>query len=282
MLDCIIDGIMDTIKILPYLLATFLVLEFLEHKLSQKSQILLAKNKKFGPIIGGLLGALPQCGFSAMASNLFSGRVITKGTLIAIFLSTSDEMLPIMIGEQVDAMVILKIISFKILIGIAVGIGVDLIYRKKEVTKKIEIDKLCKNEHCDCEHHGIFRSSVIHTLKIGSFVLVANLLINVAIFNIGENSLANILLDRNLSTYFLAGLIGLIPNCAGSIIITELYLSGIITIGTMLTGLLASSGLGMLLLFKANKNLKENISILAIVYCVGVAIGMLVDGCFVF
>ena len=182
MLDCLMDGLIDSIKILPYLLITFLILEFIEHKLSKKNEKILTKNKKFGPILGGLLGALPQCGFSAMASNLFSSRVITVGTLVAIFLSTSDEMLPIMISEKSELLTILEIIGFKIIIGIIVGIIVDLIYKRKEEDKKIKIEEMCDKEQCDCEHHGIFLSSVLHTLKIGLFILIANLLINIIIY----------------------------------------------------------------------------------------------------
>lgn len=129
-IDCLMDGFIDTLKILPYLFVTFILLEFIEHKFSKRNQKLLSNNKKYGPIIGGLLGALPQCGFSSMAANLFSARVITIGTLIAVFLSTSDEMLPIMISEKVNIMVLIKIISFKVLVGIIVGLLIDIVYRK--------------------------------------------------------------------------------------------------------------------------------------------------------
>ena len=149
MLDCLIDGLIDSLKLLPYLLVTFLILEFIEHKLSNKNKKALTKNRKIGPIIGGLLGAFPQCGFSAMASNLFSSRVITIGTLVAIFLSTSDEMLPIMIGEKVDILVALKIVGFKVLVGVIVGLVVDFFYGKKEKSEEIKIDELCEHEHCD-------------------------------------------------------------------------------------------------------------------------------------
>ena len=127
MIDCLIDGLIDTLKLLPYLLITFLLLELLEHKLSRKNEKILSKTKKGGPIIGGLLGALPQCGFSSMAAELFSNRVITMGTLIAVFLSTSDEMLPIMISEKASILLLLKIIGFKVLVGIIIGFVIDLI-----------------------------------------------------------------------------------------------------------------------------------------------------------
>ncbi len=275
MMDCIMDGLIDTLKLLPYLLVTFLILEFIEHKLGKKNQKVLEKNKKVGPLIGGLLGALPQCGFSSMAANLFSARVITMGTVIAVFLSTSDEMLPILLSEKADIKLILGIVGFKAIIGIVIGFIIDLIYRKK--SEKEEIKELCEHEHCHCKEKNIIISSLIHTLKIGLFVLIANLLINIIIYKVGEETLSKILLSNNILTYFASSLIGLIPNCAGSVIITELYLAKLITLGTMLAGLLTGSGLGILLLFKTNKNIKENLSILSIIYMVGIIIGIIAD-----
>ena len=276
MVDCLLDGLIDTLKLLPYLLVTFLLLEFIEHKFTKKNKEILSKNKKYGPVVGGLLGALPQCGFGSMAANLFSARVITMGTLIAVFLSTSDEMLPIMISERADILVLIKILSFKVIVGIIIGYVIDLIYRKK-IEEKEEIKELCEHDHCSCEHDGIIISSIKHTLKIGIFILIANLLINIIIFQVGEENVSNILLHGNVLTYFLSSLVGLIPNCAGSVIITELYLSNMISVGTMLAGLLTGSGLGILLLFRTNKNLKENIIILSIIYFVGVILGIIVD-----
>ena len=278
MLDCIIDGLLDTLKLLPYLLVTFIILEFVEHKLSSKNKNILLKNKKFGPLVGGLLGAVPQCGFSSMASGLFSNRVITIGTLVAVFLSTSDEMIPIMLGEHTSIPVMLKILVFKVITGIIVGIIVDLIFKKKNtINNEDTIKEHCEHEHCHCEKHNIFVSSIIHTLKIGIFVLCANLAINLVIYNIGEDSLKNILLNKNILNYFVASLIGLIPNCASSVIMTELYVSNLITIGTLISGLLTGSGLGILLLFKENKNIKENVSVLSIIYFTGVILGIIVD-----
>ena len=276
MLDCLIDGLMDTLKIIPYLFITFLVLEFMEHKMTKKSEKLMEKNQKFGPIIGGILGALPQCGFSSMCANLFSGRVLTMGTLIAVFLSTSDEMLPIMISEKVDPFLLLRIIGFKVIVGIIVGYFVDFIYRKKE-EKKEHIHELCEHDHCSCEHENLFLSSLKHTIKIGLFILIANLGIGLIIYYVGEDNLSKLLLHKNIFTYFVASLIGLIPNCASSVIMTELYLSNIITIGTLIGGLLTGSGIGLLLLFRTNKNMKENVSVLSIIYLTGVFVGFLID-----
>ena len=275
MKDVLLDSLIDTLKLLPYLLITFIVLEFIEHKLSKKSQKILAKNKKVGPLLGAILGALPQCGFSTMAASLFSARVITIGTIIAVFLSTSDEMLPIMISEKVDIRLVLGIVGFKVLVGIIVGFIVDLIYQKKE--KSNEIHDLCEHDHCHCKKENIFVSSIIHTLKTALFILIANLLIGIIIYKVGEDNVSNLLLNKNIFTYFISSLIGLIPNCAGSVIITELYLSNLITIGTLLSGLLTGSGLGILILFKTNKNIKENIAILSIIYFIGIIIGIIVD-----
>ena len=205
MIDCLLEALIDTIKVIPFLFLTFVVLEYIEHKFSNKNKKMLAKNKKYGPVVGGLLGALPQCGFSTVAANLFSARVITMGTLIAVFLSTSDEMLPIMISEQANIWLILKIIGFKLIVGIIIGYIIDLIYRNKQ--EKSEIHEFCEHEHCDCEHDGILVSSLKHTLKIGIFILLANIIIGLLLFYIGEDKISDLLLHHNLLTYFLSSLV---------------------------------------------------------------------------
>ena len=278
MIDIILEALLDALKIVPFLFITFFILEFLEHKLNKKTEKVLLKYKKFGPIIGGLLGAIPQCGFSAMATSLFSNRVITIGTVVAIFLSTSDEMLPIMLGHKTNIGVILGILGFKVLVGIIIGLIVDILFRKKGFVKEhIHINDMCEDDNCHCEDEGLFKSSLIHTLKITGFILLANLVINFIVFFVGEEQLAKILMNNNIFTYFIASLVGLIPNCVSSVVITELYLNNLISLGTMFAGLLTGSGLGILLLFKVNKNLKENISVLSIIYFVGVIVGILVD-----
>ena len=275
MLDCILDGLIDTLKLLPYLFVTFLLLEWLEHKLSKKNQKILQKNKKYGPLIGSLLGALPQCGFSTMAASLFSSKIITMGTLISVFLATSDEMLPIMLSEKIQILEILKIIGFKIIVALIVGILIDILFQTKHPRE--DIHHLCEKDHCDCDHDGIFLSSIKHTIKIVLFILIANVGINLIIHWIGEESLKKLLLNNNIITYFIASLIGLIPNCASSVIMTELYISSFISLGTLLSGLLTGSGLGILILLKSNDNPKENIKIISIIYIVGAIVGLLVD-----
>ncbi len=275
MIDCLLDGLLDTLKILPYLLITFLLLEYLEHKLTKQNEKLLTKAKKGGPILGGLLGGLPQCGFSSMAASLFSSRVITMGTLIAVFLSTSDEMLPVMISEKVNFLLVLKIIGFKVLVGIIIGFIIDLIYRKK--TEEHEhIHDLCEDEHCDCEH-GVLKSSIKHTLNISLFMLIVTFLINTIIYLYGEDKLGELFLKGNLFAPIISCLIGLIPNCGASVILTELYLSETLSLGTLVGGLLTGSGVALLLLFRVNKNLKENLSIVGIVYGIGVIVGVMIN-----
>lgn len=277
MLDCILDGLIDTLKLIPYLLITFLILEVLEHKLNNKNKKILEKGNRIGPLIGGFLGALPQCGFSTMASNLYASQIITTGTLISIFLSTSDEMLPIMLSEHANITTLLKIIGFKVLVGIIIGFIVDIFYKGKTPVPEKEIHAHCEHDDCHCEEDGIIKSSIIHTIKIAIYILLVNVVLNLIIEFIGEETLSNFLLNKNIFVYFIASIIGLIPNCASSVIMTELYLQGMITVGTLLSGLLTGSGLGILMLFKENDNKKENIRILSFIYIVGVVIGILVD-----
>jgi len=275
MIDIILDALLDTAKLIPYLFITFIIIELIEHKLDNEK--ILKKSNKFGPIIGGILGALPQCGISTMASNLYANRVITIGTLIAIFLSTSDEMLPMMISRSANIKTILGIVFTKVIIGIVLGLIIDRIYKRKDEKVEKIIHNHCDEEHCHCEEEGIFLSSFTHTIKIVLFILVINLVLNGIIYLIGEETLKNILINKNILVYFLSSLIGLIPNCASSIVITELYLQNMITIGTLFSGLLTGSGLGLLILFKTNKNIKENVSILTTIYLIGVVVGFIID-----
>ena len=270
MLDIILDTLIDLLKIIPFLFVAFLIMEYFEHSLSKKKNIL--KNKKVGPIVGSLLGVIPQCGFSVMATNLFSSRVITIGTLIAIYLSTSDEMLPILITNKVSFKLILIILLIKIIIGIIFGYIIDFFWKKKE-TKDFSI---CDDDHCHCEK-GIFKSSLIHTLKISSYILITTFLLNTLIYYLGEDTISKILLKNNFFGPFLASLVGLIPNCSASIILTELYLSKVITTGMLIGGLLTGSGIGLLVLFKVNKDKKENFFILISIYLIGVLVGIIFD-----
>ena len=273
MKEVIIETLIDAIKLLPFLFITFLILEFIEHKLSKKNKNIIEKSGKLGPIVGSILGAFPQCGFSVSATNFYSTRIITLGTLISVYLSTSDEMLPLLISEGVEISLIIKILLIKILIGMISGFIIDLIFRKKE---KEHIHDFCEDEHCDCEN-GIIISSIKHTLNITLFIILISFILNTIIYLIGEENLGNIILKNQFLGPILSSLIGLIPNCASSVIITELYLSNVITFGSMISGLLTGSGVALLVLFKVNKNLKENIKILLLLYLIGALSGLIIS-----
>ena len=278
MLHVLEHTLIDTIKLIPFLFLAYLVIELIEQKAGDKTTKLIKKSGKFGPVLGSLLGVVPQCGFSAAASNLFAGRIITMGTLIAIFLSTSDEMLPILISEAVPAGTIAMILAIKVVIATIVGMIVDLIFRKNgnEETKE-EIHKLCDEEHCHCEEHGVIRSSIKHTLQIFIYILIISLILNLIIHFIGEENIAKLVLNVPVLGPVIASLIGLIPNCASSVILTQVYLENIISIGSMIAGLLVNSGIGILILFRVNKSKKENFTILGILYLVGVISGIILD-----
>lgn len=270
----LLDTLFESLNLLPFLLITFLIIEFIEHKASKKSIKMLTKTKKYGPIIGGILGATPQCGLGVMATNLYATNIITIGTLIAIYLSTSDEMLPVLLSEGMPFSKILIILLIKVIIGIICGFIIDFIFRKKNKHTKIDVQELCENEHCHCEN-SIIKSSLIHTLKTFSFIFLVSFVLHIFIHEIGEDKISNLLLNGNIFTPFLSSIIGLIPNCAGSVVITELYVNNVISFGSMLAGLLTGSGISILILFKVNSDLKENMMILGTIYIIGVIFGIL-------
>lgn len=275
MIDIILDTLKDSIKILPFLFITFLIMEFFEHRLSNKSKRKLEKSGKIGPLFGGILGAFPQCGFSVSATNLYAAKIITLGTLIAVYLSTSDEMLPILLSEGASFSVIFKFVGIKILIGIFFGFIIDFIFKKTELEVE-HIHEICDDGHCDCEH-GIIKSSIKHTLNIFLFLVIISFILNIIMTYYGEDKLRNLFLDNNILSTFISSLIGLIPNCGASVIITELYLSNVISFGSALAGLLTSSGVAILVLFKINHNLKENLKVLFLIYFIGVFCGIIVN-----
>ncbi|MFR5903602.1 MAG: putative manganese transporter [Bacilli bacterium] len=275
MKEVILDTIVDSLKLIPFLLVAFLIIELLEHKLNNKTKNIITKSKKIGPIIGSLLGVIPQCGFSVMATNLYITRIITLGTLISIYLSTSDEMLIIMISEKVEISLILKILLIKIFFGIVYGLIIDKIINKKKKDKETNYE-LCDEEHCDC-NHSMLLSAIKHTLHITLFIFIITLIINTIFTLLGDNYLSKILLNNSILSPFITSLIGLIPNCAASVILTELYLNSTISLGALIGGLLTSSGSSLLVLIKNNKNQKENLSIILLLYALGVLSGIIIE-----
>ncbi len=272
-LDVLCDTLIDALRLLPFLFLAYLVMESLEHWTGGKMQEAVKKSGKAGPVIGSLLGVFPQCGFSAAAANLYAGGIITMGTLIAVFLSTSDEMLPIMISENVPLSMLGKILFLKMFFALAAGFLVDFFFRK---STEMQIEHLCERHHCHCER-GIWRSAFHHTWKIFLYIIVVSLILNFAIALIGEETLAALVQGRPALSLFLAALVGMIPNCASSVILTQLYLSGVVSAGALMAGLLSGSGVGFLVLLRVNEDRKENLQIFALLYVIGVGVGALIQ-----
>ena len=247
--------------------AAFLQRFLSAHGLLHALEIVLA-------LAGGALGIVPQCGFSAAASGLFSGGVITPGTLLAVFLSTSDEMLPIMISNRADILLILKILAVKLAVGVAVGFAADAVFKNMP---RPCISEICRREHCHCKEGGIFFSALKHTLSVALFIFIVSLALNAAVYFIGTENLSSIIIAQPVIGSVITAAVGLIPNCAASVLITELYLDGVITAGALISGLLSGSGIGLLVLFRTNKNLKQNLLILSGLFAVGAVTGVVFD-----
>lgn len=274
MKDVILDTLLDGLKLLPFLFIAFLIIELIEHKFSKKTTKIIKSSGKFGPIIGSLLGAIPQCGFSVVATNLYVTRIITLGTLISIYLSTSDEMLPILLSENFDISKIILILIIKIIIGFTLGFLIDILFRPKKADK--ENYSICDHEHCHCEE-GLLKSSLIHTIKTMAFILLTSFVLNIVMHYYGEDILSKILFKNNIFGSYITSLVGLIPNCGASVIITELFVNNAISFGALIGGLLTGSGIALLVLFKENKNIKENMQILLMMYLIGSIVGMIID-----
>lgn len=277
MWEVILDSLADSLKLIPFLFITYLAMEWIEHKTKYDIGRLVQKRSIGGPIVGGLLGLFPQCGFSASAASLYAGRLLSMGTLVAVFMATSDEMLPILLSKQAEAGFILRLLAFKAVVAILAGIVVDLTAKalKREMAG-VDIHGMCEKGHCHCEN-GIVRSALHHTIQVGAFILLISFGLNVIIYLAGEAALAGFILARPVLGPMLAGLVGLIPNCAASVLLTQLYLEGMLSLGAMLAGLIAGSGIGLLVLFKVNQNKKENLTILSILYGTGVLVGILIE-----
>ena len=275
MKHAILHTLEHNILIIPFLFVAFLIIEVIEHKLSDKSKKMISKSGKFGPFFGSLLGLLPQCGFGVVATNLYTTRIISVGTLIAIYLSTSDEMLPIMISKQAPISLIIKILLIKFFIGMVCGFVIDFILRRKNTIEKVTYE-ICDEEECHCKN-GIIKSAIIHTMKKFIFLLVITFIINLIIEYIGEDSLSKLFLKDTIFSPFISSLIGLIPNCASSVLITELYLNNALTFGTMISVLLTGAGISILVLFKSIKNIKEKLLIILTLYLIGSITGIIIN-----
>jgi hypothetical protein len=279
-LSVISDALIDSLKMLPFLFGAYLFIEFLEHKASNKLKNALANLGPLGPVGGAILGAVPQCGFSVAASNLFSGRVITIGTLISVFISTSDEAIPVLLSSPSNVGYIWKLIVVKILIAIVAGMITDVIYNLIRHGKKdVPFQEICKD--CDCEHEGIIRSALHHTINIFIFIVIINLILGFAIEFVGKDRISYFLLGGSVFQPFLTALIGFIPNCGASVILTELFINGTIPFGSAIAGLCTGAGMGLAVLFDTNKHLKQNLYILIIMYCISVISGIVLNFFFI-
>ena len=272
---------LETLKLLPFLFLTYLLMEFLEHRSGNASKNWLRRSGHVGPLIGGALGMLPQCGFSAAASGLYTGRIITTGTLLAVYLSTSDEMLPLLISEGAPLPLILKLLGTKLVIGILAGFAVDLMARllrkkRNEEEPQPQIEEMCERENCNCEDHFAI-SALKHTLQIALFIFLFTFAMHLIIDLIGEDTLASLILDRPILANCITALLGLIPNCAPSVVLTQLYLNGLLSSGALLSGLLVNAGIGTAILFKNNRPVKDTLRVIGLLLGIGLLAGIIID-----
>lgn len=360
------ESVHDTLVLIPFLYVTYLAMEWLEHSAQGFSERIILKAGKAGPILGALLGALPQCGFSAMGATLYSGRVVTLGTLIAVFLSTSDEMLPVFIANGAPVAQIVAILAFKVIVGMVAGLLVDLAVRIFHIPthSALRIHELCEQDHCGCDqldqesaqptgrsaacrqlcesraaqegrdhevealakdvylddgnlaeaegqcahdpectgrfsaaekdghshqghvcdhgaaghgHGSIWKSALVHTVQVTLFIFVITLVLEFVIDGVGEDVFATFLLAHPDQAVLYSALVGLIPNCAASVLISELYLQGALGSGAMISGLLVGAGVGLLVLFRANRPMRSNLGIVALLFFVAVLCGFIVN-----
>ena len=278
-IEILTEAFLDTVRLLPFLFLTYLVMEYLEDRAEEKTTEAIKKTGRFGPLCGALLGLLPQCGFSAAASGLYAGGVITAGTLLAVFLSTSDEMLPILLSESVPVPVIGRILLAKAVIGALTGLLLDfvlsLLRRRGLFAETRHIHDLCEQDDCRCEEGSLLLSALRHTARVIFFVFVITLAAGLLIRGIGEEAFASFLTARPAAGVFLSALIGLIPNCAASVTITERYLKGFLSGGQMLAGLLVGAGVGLPVLYRNHRRIKEDLLLTCVLYASGVFWGLL-------
>lgn len=272
----ILEALIDSLKMLPLLFIAFLIMEYVEHKAGDKLVGLLQKAGKAGAVSGALIGCIPQCGFSVAAANFYSGGLITMGTLAAVFISTSDEAIPVLLAHPNCIGAVWKLLLAKLIIAIAAGLlidlGVHIFHRNRH---KEDIRDICAD--CGCEEHSIFYSAFIHTVKIFVFILIINLILGVGMGIIGEERVSEIVRGTGVFQPFIAGIVGLIPNCAASVLITELYADGVITFGSAVAGLSAGSGVGLAVLFRSNKSVKNSFAVMGLVYAAGVIAGVIIN-----
>lgn len=272
-----IHFVKETLLLLPFLFATYLALETLEAKTGGALERFLGRVRSFGPVAGSLAGAVPQCGVAAAAASLYAGGVITAGTLVSVFLSTSDELIPVLISERTAFPLLAKIVAIKVVAGVLTGFAVNAVLRlMRRERRSVSVSELCEHSHCGCSRHrGVVIPALIHTAEIFLFIAVVSGVIELCMHFFGEGALLSLRLTEPVFGEMLAGAMGLVPNCAVSVAAAKLYLAGGMSGGALVASSLTGSGLGLLVLFRTNRNIRENLAVLAVVYVSGVVLGML-------
>lgn len=353
LIDILLDAGKDTLSLVPFLLVTYLALETLEHVAGDSVNGAIKRAGAAGPVVGSLLGMVPQCGFSAMAATLYAGRVVTLGTLVAVFLSTSDEMLPLLLAEQVPVQTMAMLLASKALIALVTGFIVDAAIRGLRRNARAHaairrtvlgtaanpahvncahddhtggdiidevaeagvsadhIHELCERDHCGCdededehwhdhshdhghadehEHHhdhshsyegapivSIIRSAISHTVQVSVFIFLVTLILVAVLETFGESAIEQFLRGNETLAVLGSALVGLIPNCSASVVITQLYLEGALQLAPMLAGTLISAGVGYLVLFRTNRSARENVVFLVMMYVIGAGWGLILS-----
>lgn len=275
-LDTLLDAVWDTFKILPFLFIAFLLIEFLEHRAQDKIKHFFTRAGSAGPAIATALGCIPQCGFSVMSANLYESGIITLGTLIAVFLATSDEAVILLATTHNGAHEVFKLLVTKIVIALLFGYIIYFIEKKKHKAHHHHSHDLCEHDHCGCEENGgVLRPALIHTIKVFGFLLLFTVIIDFAVLFVGTNKLSHILLSESIFQPLLSAVIGFIPNCASSVLLTQLYIEGALSFGSLIAGLCTNAGAGMLILFRNKSKVKENLKVLGILYLCSIIPGVI-------
>lgn len=301
-LDVVIDALKDTAELIPFLFATYVVISLLDLFASDKTTAAIQRAGHAGPLIGGVLGVVPQCGFSAMGASLYADRIVSLGTFVAVILSTSDEMLPLLLAEHVEVGLLARILVTKAVLGVILGFATDLVLRAvlgrtslagvdesdvgEEQDEDAEFDPSAYSCDCGCGEPltrgqtawWVVVNSAYRTFQVVVFIFVVSVLLNALIALVGEDALASFLSGNAVVATLVSGLVGLVPNCAASVVLTQLYIDGVLGFAPMIAGTLVAGGAGYLVLFRMNGNMRENAAIVGIVYALGVCAGLIMLG----
>lgn len=301
-LDVVIDALKDTAELIPFLFATYVVISLLDLFASDKTTAAIQRAGHAGPLIGGVLGVVPQCGFSAMGASLYADRIVSLGTFVAVILSTSDEMLPLLLAEHVEVGLLARILVTKAVLGVILGFATDLVLRAvlgrtslagvdesdagEEQDEDAEFDPSAYSCDCGCGEPltrgqtawWVVVNSAYRTFQVVVFIFVVSVLLNALIALVGEDALASFLSGNAVVATLVSGLVGLVPNCAASVVLTQLYIDGVLGFAPMIAGTLVAGGAGYLVLFRMNGNMRENAAIVGIVYVLGVCVGLVMLG----